>query len=120
MTIRPASPNDAAAFNAMYNPFIIETPATFETMAVDEVSRRRWIEERGSNPRHPVFVAEGGGGQIVGFAGASAFDPREAYESSVKVSVFIALTPREKATAAASIERFSTGWVEKTFIGPTR
>lgn len=90
MKIRPALPDDSAAFNAMYNPFIIETPATFETTAFDEISRRRWIEDRASNPRLPVFVADGGEGRIVGFAGASAFDPREAYETSVKVSVFIA------------------------------
>ena len=90
MNIRPIALGDAAAINTLYNPFIIETPATFETAPIDERSRRLWIEERLASPRHPVFVAENAEGRIAGFAGASAFDPRAAYETSVKVSVFIA------------------------------
>lgn len=90
MKVRPATIGDAAGMNAVYNPFILETPATFETAAIDEPARRRWIEERLANPRHPVFVAEDADGRIAGFANAAAFDPRAAYETSVKVSVFIA------------------------------
>lgn len=73
----------------MYNPFVLETPATFETAPIDETARRRWLELRLANPRWPVFVAEEAGG-IVGFANASPFDERAAYETSVKTSVFIA------------------------------
>lgn len=74
--------------NAVYNPFILETPATFETAPLDETARRRWLEARDVNPRWPVFVAAEAGG-VIGFANASAFDERAAYETSVKVSVFI-------------------------------
>ena len=88
-TIRRAALADAAGINAVYNPFILETPATFETAPVDEAARRRWLEVRAANPRWPVFVAEDAGA-ILGFANASAFDERQAYETSVKVSVFIA------------------------------
>jgi phosphinothricin acetyltransferase len=90
-TIRRARLADAAGMNAVYNPFILQTPATFETAPVDEPTRRRWLEVRAANPRWPVFVAEQEeGGGILGFANASAFDERQAYETSVKVSVFIA------------------------------
>lgn len=51
--------------------------------------RRRWIDERMANPRWPVVVAEDDEGRITGFANASAFDSRAAYETSVKVSVFV-------------------------------
>lgn len=90
MKIRAATADDAAAINALYNPFILETAVTFETTPIDGESRRRWIEERLANPRWPVFVAENERGDLLGFANASAFDPRAAYETSVKVSVFIA------------------------------
>jgi phosphinothricin acetyltransferase len=89
MMIRPAIVDDAAGVNAVYNPFIVETPATFETVPIDEAQRRAWIAERLANPRWPVRVAESAG-RIAGFANASPFDPRPAYETSVKVSVFIA------------------------------
>lgn len=90
MIIRPVRIDDAAALNAIYNPYILETPATFETAPIDEQARRRWIEEHSVEPRHPAFVAEADQGRICGFANASAFDPRAAYETSVKVSVFVA------------------------------
>jgi phosphinothricin acetyltransferase len=88
-SIRAASAADAAAINAIYNPLIRDSAATFETVEHSESARRAWIAEQARSPRHPVFVADGADG-IVGFANASAFDPRGAYETSVKVSVFVA------------------------------
>src|SRR3990167_544766 len=90
MNIRPVRPDDAAGINAVYNPFILGSPATFETAAIDPETRRRWIEDRMANPRWPAVVAESQDGEIAGFANASAFDPRAAYETSIKGSVFIA------------------------------
>ncbi len=90
MKVRPIILGDAAGINAIYNPFILETPATFETAPIDLETRRRWIDERMENPRWPAVVAEDDEGGIAGFANASAFDPRAAYETSAKVSVFVA------------------------------
>ncbi len=89
LPIRLARLADAAGMNAVYNPFILTTPATFETAPIDEPARRRWIETRIGSPRHGVFVAEDAG-TIIGFANASPFDERAAYETSIKVSVFVA------------------------------
>ncbi len=86
--------------NAVYNPFILDSPATFETVPIDDATRRLWIGERLSNPRHPVVVAEDESGEIIGFANASPFDARAAYETSVKVSVFVA--PRAHGRRAGS------------------
>lgn len=90
MIIRPVRTDDAEAMNVLYNPFILDTATTFETVPIDLAARRRWIEESAADPRHPVFVAESEESRIAGFANASAFDPRAAYETSVKVSVFLA------------------------------
>jgi phosphinothricin acetyltransferase len=88
VTIRKAVADDAVGINAVYNPYILESAATFETVPIDETARRNWIEARRSNPRHPAFVAEEAG-RIIGFANASPFDERQAYETSIKVSVFL-------------------------------
>jgi len=87
--IRRAHSDDAAGINAAYNPFIVSSPATFEVEEHTERSRRAWIEVHAGDPRHPVFVADLDG-EICGFASASAFDPRAAYGTSVKTSVFLA------------------------------
>jgi len=96
MIIRPVRLEDAAGMNAMYNPFIAESPATFETQPLDLDARRRWIEARLADPRHPSFIAEDGDAGVIGFANAAPFDPRAAYETSVKTSVFIAAAAQGK------------------------
>ena len=87
--IRLARLEDAAGLNAIYNPLIDESAATFELERHSEADRRAWLENHARSERHPVFVAEGDDGAIAGFANAAAFDPRGAYGTSVKVSVFV-------------------------------
>lgn len=111
MKVRPVEPADAAGINTVYNPFILDSAATFETVPIDEAGRRRWIEERRSNPRHPSFIAEDEAGRLAGFANAAPFDPRAAYETSVKVSVFIDPSAQGKGVGrmlySALFDRFS-------------
>lgn len=89
VVIRSARLEDAAGINAVYNPFILNSPATFEVEEHTEEARRAWLEAHAGDPRYPVFVADLDG-EIRGFASASAFDPRGAYGTSVKTSVFLA------------------------------
>jgi len=100
MRIRAVRPDDAAGINAVYNPVILQSPATFETVPIDLEARRSWIGERMSNRRWPAFVAEDNSGTVAGFANAAAFDPRAAYETSVKVSVFVAPTAQQQGVGA--------------------
>ncbi len=90
ITLRPAVSDDASGINAIYNPFIRDSAATFETTEYSEAARRRWLADRRGDPRYPVIIGVDAQGRILGFASASAFDPRAAYETSVKVSVFAA------------------------------
>lgn len=87
--VRSAAPDDAGGINAVYNPFIRTSAATFEVDEISEEGRRDWLTSRLADPRTPVFVAIDAPGRVAGFAGAAPFDPRRAYETSVKVSVFI-------------------------------
>lgn len=88
IVVRPATPDDAAGINAVYNSFIRASAATFETVEHSEAERRGWLRAQLANPRWPVIAALRDG-VVCGFANAAAFDPRGAYETSVKVSVFI-------------------------------
>ena len=89
MDIRRAKLDDAAGVNAVYNPFILESAATFETVPITEEERRAWLDQLQGDPRHPVVVAEDENGAICGFANAVPFDTRPAYGTSVKTSVFV-------------------------------
>ncbi len=90
MKIRRAAPDDASAINAVYGPFVHETAITFDIGEMTQAQRREWIAERLSSSRTPVFVAENDAGAVIGFANAAPFDPRGAYETSVKTSIFLA------------------------------
>ena len=89
MIVRAALADDASAINAVYNPFILESAATFETEPWDNTRRAEWITARLTDGRYPVFTAWSDAGEIAGFASASPFDERVAYGTSVKTSVFI-------------------------------
>lgn len=90
MKIRRATPDDAGGINAVYNPFILESAATFETEPITDAGRRAWLDRLAGDPRYPALVAEDGAGAVCGFANAAPFDSRAAYGTSVKTSVFVA------------------------------
>ncbi|MEL6212931.1 MAG: N-acetyltransferase family protein [Pseudomonadota bacterium] len=109
MIVRKATIADAGAINAIYNPFIEQSPATFETEVYSLDARKAWIAARAGDARHPLFVAaaaqdDAGGvkeGALVGFANAAPFDPREGYRRSVKTSVFVAPAAHRRGVARA-------------------
>lgn len=86
--VREGRVADAAAINEIYNPYIRDSVATFETEPYTLEQRAAWIAEKRGARR--LFVAEAAAGGLAGFANSSAFDPRGAYSTSVKVSVFLA------------------------------
>ena len=95
LVIRLAEEGDAAAINAVYNPFILESVATFEEETYTTEARAAVLRQQLLDPRTPMFVAFDGDSRApLGFAGAAAFDPRPGYRRSVKVSVFT--TPAAK------------------------
>ncbi len=86
LTVRFASPDDAAAICTIYNQGIEDRVATLETERRDPDERRRWLGSRG--PRYPVVVAEAAG-QIVGWASLNSFNPRHCYDHVADISVYV-------------------------------
>ena len=75
VSIRPATPDDAAAICTIYNQGIEDRIATLETEPRTPEERRQWMGARAA--RHPVVVAVTGG-QAVGWGSLNAFNPRPA------------------------------------------
>ena len=85
--IRKATPHDAAALLAIYAPYVEKTAITFEYDVPTEAEFRQRIEDISS--RYPYLVAEDETGQAVGYAYASAFKERAAYQWAVETSIYV-------------------------------
>jgi phosphinothricin acetyltransferase len=84
--IRPARKEDAAAIAHIYNQGIEERIATFETEPRTTEQMETWLAERAA--RYPVVVAERWG-QVVAWAAAGPYRPRECYAGVAEFSVYV-------------------------------
>ncbi len=88
MIIRAATDGDVAAIAAIYGHHVLHGTGTFEETPPPEAeiaARIAAVRALGL----PYLVAADGGGQVAGFAYASAFRPRPAYRYTAEDSVYI-------------------------------
>jgi phosphinothricin acetyltransferase len=93
ITIRTATPEDAAALVAIYAPYVEKTAISFEyeTPSVEEFAGRI----RHTLEFYPYLVAEIDG-RPVGYAYASPFIRRPAYDWSAELSIYVGWEERGK------------------------
>jgi len=75
--IRPATPDDRAAINAIYNYYVAHSTCVWITQPSSEAERTTWYQEHG--PSMPVLVAEQNG-RVIGWAALGTF--RAAYTAA--------------------------------------
>ena len=102
ITVRPASPADAAAIGTIYNQGIEDRVATLETELRTPEERRQWLQSRSA--RHPVIVAEAGG-EVVGWGSLNPFNPRKAYDYVADFSIYIERRWRGKGVGSRLLAR---------------
>ncbi|MCX7864325.1 MAG: GNAT family N-acetyltransferase [Novosphingobium sp.] len=86
--VGPATLDDAPAIAAIYAHYVKHGTATFETdpPSVDEMEERmRRVLEGG----YPWLVVREASGEVLGYAYASRFHPREGYRYSCEVSIYV-------------------------------
>jgi phosphinothricin acetyltransferase len=96
--IRPATPSDASALAAIYNPNVTGTIVSFETdpVSAEEMAGRiQRIQEA-----YPWYVREENG-VILGYAYASQWKSRSAYQYSVETTVYVAAGQHRKGVGAS-------------------
>jgi len=86
LLIREATTDDAAAIAAIYEPYVLSSPATFETVPPTSHEMRERIKQ--VTKMYPWLVAEGPSG-IEGYAYASRHRDRAAYQWAVDVSAYV-------------------------------
>lgn len=102
VVIRPAVPEDAEALLEIYAPYVQNTAISFEyTMpSVEEFAGRI----RSTLTCYP-YLAALQGDKIVGYAYASAFKSRAAYDWAVETSVYVSQTCRGGGIGRALYEK---------------
>ena len=98
VTIRSARAEDAADIKAIYAPFVQETSISFETVPPSVETMAARISS--NLARHGYFVAQSDAG-ILGFAYASPYRPRPAYDRTAEVSVYLAPQAQGRGLAQA-------------------
>src|SRR5690349_3638818 len=86
VTIRPATPDDLPAINAIYNHYVLHSTATYQEEPEPMDGRRAWFARHG--PAYPVTVAVMDGA-VVGWGSLSPFHVRSAYRRTVENSVYV-------------------------------
>ena len=86
MNIRTASPENASALLDIYAPYVKDTAITFEYQVptLEEFADRI----RNTLKKYPYLIAEENG-ELLGYAYASSFKARAAYNWSVETSVYV-------------------------------
>src|SRR6266511_5174600 len=102
ITLRFATPEDAAAIAAIYNQGIEDRIATLETELRSADERRQWMAARGS--RHPVIVAVQEG-SVIGWGSLNPFNPRPAYDHVADLSIYVERGRRGKGVGRLLLER---------------
>src|SRR4051794_23934680 len=87
MDVRPAQTSDAPQIAEIYNYYIDNSHATFETELIDTAEMLRRMEE-GWAAGYPFLVCEDQG-QVVGYAYGRRYRPRFAYLHSIEVSIYV-------------------------------
>ena len=87
--LRPATLNDLPRLTAIYNHYIVETPATFDTVPFTVEQRTEWFHHYAPTGRHRLIVAERSG-EVLGYTSSSRFSDRSAYDTTVETTILCA------------------------------
>ena len=88
IAVRPATPDDAAAIAAIYRPYVERGTVSFELKAPTE--HVMWQRMAASDGKYPWLVATAvEGGELLGYAYASAFRDRPAYRYTIETTVYL-------------------------------
>jgi len=102
ITIRTAERADVAKLLDIYNYEVLNGVATFDLQPKTLEERMVWFEEHNIK-NHPLIVAEVEG-EVAGYASLSPYRTKEAYVSTVELSVYVDADFRGRGVATALME----------------
>lgn len=100
--IRKATQEDVAAMLKIYNNEVKTSTATFDLKEKTLEEWQVWFEQHGDEI-HPIFVADIDG-CIGGYASLSRYREKEAFQSTVELSVYVDKQYRNRGIAGSLME----------------
>lgn len=88
IAIRKAQEADLPALTEIYNDAVLHTTATLDLEPRTVEDRRPWLEQH-NRGNHPLIVAVLETGQAVGYASLSDLFDKDAYISTVELSIYV-------------------------------
>jgi len=88
LTVRNAGPGDYSRIVDIYNHYVLNSPATFDTRTFTLGERAPWFAGFPDEGPHQLLVARSGE-DVVGYAYSAPFHPRPAYAVSVETTVYV-------------------------------
>jgi phosphinothricin acetyltransferase len=87
MMIRPALLTDLPALTEIHNHYVLHTHITFDIRPFSPEDRLGWFRDHSNGRRYRLLVAEDSAAGILGYAGTGPFRTKEAYETTVEVTI---------------------------------
>jgi phosphinothricin acetyltransferase len=87
MIIRSAVLEDLPQLTELHNHYVKNTHITFDTQPFTADQRLGWYHDHSDGRRHRIVVAQEDGDKILGYASAGSFRKKQAYDTTVEVSV---------------------------------
>lgn len=97
MIVRQAVRADVPAMREIYNDEVLCGVATLDLHPRTMEERVEWFEAHNVD-NHPLIVAEEGG-EVMGYASLSPYRDKEAYRSTVELSIYVGKAHRRKGAA---------------------
>lgn len=99
MNIRMATDSDLDALTEIYNYEVLHGVATLDIHPRSREDRAQWMAAH-NVANHPLYVAQWEG-KILGYASLSPYREKEAYCSTVELSIYVAPDCRRQGVATA-------------------
>ncbi len=93
LVVREARPQDGAAVAAVYRPYVLETPVSFEEQPPDAQEMTNRITE--ITKKYPYLIAELDG-RVIGYAYGTKFHARASYRWSVEIAIYLEQSCRRR------------------------
>ncbi|HEY1498353.1 MAG TPA: GNAT family N-acetyltransferase [Acidobacteriaceae bacterium] len=87
--IRAAHLDDLSRLTAIYNHYVLHSPATFDLEPKTIDQRRDWFTQFAETGRHRLLIVEQGG-VLLGYAGTMRWRPKPAYDTTVETTIYCA------------------------------
>lgn len=102
MIIRAATAADLPRLTAIYNDEVAHGVATLDLHPKSPEERRSWLQAH-NRDNHPLLVADMDG-EVAGYASLSPYREKEAFRSTVELSVYVDRAFRRRGVATALME----------------